>query len=544
MERILESPLLGRDETEDQIDLKPYNTDLAKTDTVSQAWPEDFEDDALSPVDALEDPSETPADEADEKPDPDKATSGNLGDAGEIGATTDPVRMFLREIGDTDLLRRDQEIGLAQQLEAGRSTVLAALFEYQGTFTTIGTWRDALRDGRLAVRDLVELHAASANADETNEASEVTLADRARTEVLLRLDGILIAGEDLLAMRAASGNGYREQLALIVGEVRRLGLHRNRINVLVGELKTLRGRLAALERAALWDRSAEPASRPGCRAAEVDPAAEIERLESEAGLPIAELRRVLTDLSRGEREARQATDRLIRAHLRLVVYIAKRYRNRGLMFSDLIQEGNLGLMRAIEKFDWRHGVKLSTYATLWIKQAMSRAIVDQAPTIRVPIHMTETGSQVRRVGLRMAQHRGRQATAEELAAKLGMPVDKVKTAQGLVREPISLELPIGAEDDTELGDLIEDLNAVQPFEAAARSLLRERASHLLSGLTPREERILRLRFGIGTDRDYTLAEVGRMFNVTRERIRQIEAKALAKLKASMASSALHELLDP
>ena len=234
---------------------------------------------------------------------------------------------------------------------------------------------------------------------------------------------------------------------------------------------------------------------------------------------------------------------MMQSNLRLVVHIAKRYRNRGLMFGDLIQEGNLGLMRAVEKFDWRRGFKLSTYASWWIRQAMTRAIADQAPTIRVPVHMKETAGQVLRAGRRIAQETGREPTLEELAARLNLPVDKVKTARELVREPVSLEMPVGEDADAKLGDLVEDRNAVMPFEAAARAVMRERASQLLSGLTPREERILRMRFGIGTDRDHTLEEVGRLFNVTRERIRQIEAKALGKLRASLGGEALRELLE-
>jgi RNA polymerase primary sigma factor len=351
--------------------------------------------------------------------------------------------------------------------------------------------------------------------------------------------------------------------------MQRLGLRRSRIDPLIGELKAASGRLAALDRAALglalaaglqrpaflklWDgsaasvgrveRAAVAAKRKALRAGLPAVRSDIEQLEDETGLPIAELRRVLHDISRGEREARHARDTMMQSNLRLVVHIAKRYRNRGLMFGDLIQEGNLGLMRAVEKFDWRRGFKLSTYASWWIRQAMTRAIADQAPTIRVPVHMKETAGQVLRAGRRIAQQTGREPTLEELAARLNLPVEKVKTARELVREPVSLEAPVGEDGDAQLGDLVEDRNAVMPFEAAARTVMREQASKLLSGLTPREERILRMRFGIGTDRDHTLEEVGRLFNVTRERIRQIEAKALGKLRASLGSEALRELLE-
>ena len=353
--------------------------------------------------------------------------------------------------------------------------------------------------------------------------------------------------------------------------VQRLRLRSSRSDALISEIKVAAGRLAALDRDALglaltagvqraefllfWDGNAAAATRLEraastsesqkltCRQKVAGIRAEIERLEAETGLPIVELRRVLNDLSRGEREARQAKDAMMRANLRLVVHIAKRYRNRGLMFGDLIQEGNLGLMRAVEKFDWRRGFKLSTYATWWIRQSISRAIADQAPTIRVPVHMKETAGQIMRAGRRMAQQTGREPTHDELAARLGFSVSQVKTAHQLVREPVSLETPVGEDEGGALGDLVEDRNAVAPFDAAARSVLRERTSRLLAGLTPREERVLRMRFGIGLDRDHTLEEVGRTFNVTRERIRQIEAKALEKLRASVGGEALRELLD-
>ncbi len=556
MERILDYHLEDHDAPEDRIDLKLYDADLADTAVVDPAEPGDVDENALPLARAPDDPSETAIHGPEAGRGGDCATAGNLGSVAG-GSTSDPVRMFLREIGDDDLLTRDQEIALARQLETARATVLAALCEYPATFAAIAVWRDALRDGRLGVRHLVEIQIPPASTGEADETTEAALDGKLRPDVVLHLGAILSAGADLLAMRIAPGDAYRIQLDLVVDQLKRLGLNRDRIYALTAAVKGPRERLAALDRDALrlalaagmdrtafkrlWDGGTQDVLRLECHAGI---AAKIERLEGETGLPIAELRRVLGDLNRGEREARRATDALTRAHLRLVVHIARRYRNRGLMFSDLIQEGNLGLMRAIENFDWRRGAKLSTYATWWIRQAMSRAIADQAPTIRVPIYMTETVNQVRRIGWRMAQDKGREPTVEELATRLGVPVDKVQTARQLVSEPISLDTPIGDNDGGELGDLVEDPNAAMPFAAAARSMLRERASHLLAGLTPREERILRMRFGIGMDRDHTLEEVGRIFNVTRERIRQIEAKALAKLKASASGSALRELLDP
>jgi RNA polymerase primary sigma factor len=501
---------------------------------------------------------------------PAEASQGNLGAT--AGTTSDPVRMFLRDIGNTELLSREQEIALAQRLEAGEAATLAALCECPATFAAIAAWRDALQDGRIGLRDLIELDAAPGGAEISaapDEPADPVLDEGLRPETLARLDAILGANATLRAAQREPGDAYQDQLRTMVAEVQRLGLRRSRIDPLIGELKAASGRLVALDRAALglamaaglqraaflkaWDGSAAsvsrverataPAERKAVRTGLAAIRADIAQLEDETGLPIAELRRVLRDISRGEREARHARDTMMQSNLRLVVHIAKRYRNRGLMFGDLIQEGNLGLMRAVEKFDWRRGFKLSTYASWWIRQAMTRAIADQAPTIRVPVHMKETAGQVLRAGRRIAQETGREPTLEELAARLNLPVDKVKTARELVREPVSLEMPVGEDADAKLGDLVEDRNAVMPFEAAAHAVMRERASQLLSGLTPREERILRMRFGIGTDRDHTLEEVGRLFNVTRERIRQIEAKALGKLRASLGGEALRELLE-
>jgi RNA polymerase primary sigma factor len=521
--------------------------------------------------DAGQDPAGDAAeqDELEPRP-PAEASQGNLGAT--AGTTSDPVRMFLRDIGNTELLTREQEIALAQRLEAGEATTLAALCECPATFAAIAAWRDALQDGRIGLRDLVELDSApgaTGGVPVPDEPADPALEEGLRPETLARLDAIIAANTALRAARREPGDVYQVRLRAMVADMQRLGLRRSRIEPLIGELKAASGRLVPLDRAALtlaqaagiqraaflklWDGSAASAARVERAAATAERKAlraglaairsDIEQLEDETGLPIAELRRVLHDINRGEREARHARDTMMQSNLRLVVHIAKRYRNRGLMFGDLIQEGNLGLMRAVEKFDWRRGFKLSTYASWWIRQAMTRAIADQAPTIRVPVHMKETAGQVLRAGRRIAQQTGREPTLEELASRLNLPLEKVKTARELVREPVSLEMPVGEDGDAQLGDLVEDRNAVMPFEAAARTVMRERASALLSGLTPREERILRMRFGIGTDRDHTLEEVGRLFNVTRERIRQIEAKALGKLRASLGGEALRELLE-
>jgi RNA polymerase primary sigma factor len=266
-------------------------------------------------------------------------------------------------------------------------------------------------------------------------------------------------------------------------------------------------------------------------------------IADEAGLPITELRRVQAVVAKGERDMNRAKKEMIEANLRLVISIAKKYTNRGLQFLDLIQEGNIGLMKAVDKFEYRRGFKFSTYATWWIRQSVTRAIADQARTIRVPVHMTETVNKLNRTSRQMMHELGREPTPAELAEKMGMPLEKVVKAQKIAREPISLETPVGDEEDSHLGDFIRDENAVMPLDVAVHAGLRDAASKALSGLTPREERVLRMRFGIGMNSDHTLEEVGQQFNVTRERIRQIEAKALRKMKHPARARQLRSFLD-
>ena len=270
---------------------------------------------------------------------------------------------------------------------------------------------------------------------------------------------------------------------------------------------------------------------------------EIQMVAQEIGIPIDDYRKIVQRVQKGEREARIAKKEMVEANLRLVISIAKKYTNRGLQFLDLIQEGNIGLMKAVDKFEYRRGYKFSTYATWWIRQAITRSIADQARTIRIPVHMIETINKIVRSQRQMLHEIGREPTPEELAEKLGLPLEKIRKVLKIAKEPISLETPIGDDEDSNLGDFIEDKAALLPVDAAIQSNLRETTTRVLASLTPREERVLRMRFGIGMNTDHTLEEVGQQFSVTRERIRQIEAKALRKLKHPSRSRKLRSFLD-